>query len=96
VRLTVDGETFEASPEKLTNVEGMAVEKVTGLTFTEWTESLERGSMLGLTALVLVMRKRTNPELRFGDVEFELASLSVDEEEGPKDAEPSTETAPST
>lgn len=86
MKLTVDGEAFEFDAARMTNVEGMAIERVTGMLFVEWTKALEAGSMLAQTALVWVIKKRREPSLRFDDVTFEMASIEIedDEESDPK------------
>jgi hypothetical protein len=80
VKLTIEGEAFDFDPQKLTNVEGMAIENVTGMLFGEWADALTKGSMLAQTALVWVVKKRKEPTLRFGDVSFDLSSISIQED----------------
>lgn len=93
MRLTIDGEVYDFDPGKLTNVEGMAIETVTGLMFSEWAEALQKGSMTAQTALVWVVKKRQNPTLRFSEVEFSMDSIEVEQDEAdPKDV-PSTTAA---
>lgn len=72
-----DGRVFEtdAAP-RLTNVEAMAIEKVTGLELGEFHAKLQSGSALALTAWVWVMAKRQEPTLRFSEVEFDMAELA--------------------
>jgi hypothetical protein len=84
MRVTVDGKTYELATDSLLNVECMAVEKVTGLTTGEWTESLGKGSMLAITALVWIIRKRTEPTLGLDEVVFGVASLEMEEDEEPE------------
>jgi len=89
MKVTVDGKTYEFHEDRLTNVEGMAVEKVTGWTFGEWIEGLNKKnaeghpvpSMLALTALIWVIQKRDEPSLRFSQVEFAVASLEFELDE---------------
>ena len=71
MKFLIDGETVEFDTERITNVEGMAIERVTGMLFGEWGELLNKGSMLAITALVWIIRKRQDPPLRFDDVLFE-------------------------
>lgn len=87
MKFIIGDDEFDFDPNKMTNVEGMAIEKVTGMTFGEWTESLKTGSMTAQTALVWVIQKRQNPTLRFGEVEFEMGAVQViqDEDPDPKD-----------
>jgi hypothetical protein len=78
-----DGRTFEsdASKIKLTNVEAMAIEKVTGLDLGDFHTRLKAGSALAVTAWVWVLAKRQEPTLRFSEVEFDMTELA--EQEGP-------------
>ena len=77
-----DGRTFESSGEvRLTNVEAMAIEKVTGLELGSFHEKLKAGSALAMTAWVWVLAKRQEPTLRFGDVEFDMAELAKQQEQ---------------
>lgn len=90
MKITVDGTPYEFDMDRMTNVEGMAVERVTGMLFSEWAETLRNGSMLALTALVWVIQKRTNPPLRFQDVSYEMAGLVIEDEDA-ADADPKDE-----
>ena len=88
MKITVDGELFEFDMDRMTNVEGMAVERATGMLFSEWAAALEKGSMLAITALVWVIQKRANPPLKFVDVSYEMSSLVVDQDEDEAEADP--------
>ena len=85
MQLVLNGQSYNANPDELTNREGMEVERVTGRSFMEWTADLKAGSMLAYTALVYVLRRRDEPDLRFGDVEFTMgelnASMQLDDDE---------------
>lgn len=90
-KLTVDGEAYEFDFDRITNVEAMEIQKISGMKFGEWIKALsEEGDMLAMTALVYVVQKRREPTLRFDDVTFTLGGLDIEfdeEEEGPgKDA----------
>lgn len=56
--------------------EGVAIEKVTGLTIAEWETAVESGSLQSLGALVWVLMKRQEPTLAWRDVDFDLDSLA--------------------
>jgi hypothetical protein len=86
MKISIDGRCYEF--ERITNIEGMALEKATGMTFGEWGQALESGSMLATTALVWLVMRREQPDLRFGDVEFDPAELNI-EQDDPKDEETS-------
>lgn len=78
-----DGRVFEVEDgSRFTNVEAMALEKVTGLELGEFHAKLQGGSALAMTAWVWVMAKRQEPTLRFAEVEFDMAELAATEGEG--------------
>lgn len=90
-----DGRVFEFDPGiRLTNVEAMAMERVTGwVGIAEFNEKMKARSTLALTAMVWVQVKRIEPTLRFDEVEFafedidasdlEVATTDPDEAEAP-------------
>lgn len=71
---------------KMMSPEAEAIEKVTGMTFTEWGQALMNGSTVCGRALVWVLKKREEPTLRFRDVVYPVDSLlvSLDDEEKEK------------
>ena len=79
--ITVDGTQYEFDQDKFMLSEATAIEKVCGCTFQEWGERLQKGSMEAIQALVWIVQKRVNPELRFKDVDFPLASIEIVEDE---------------
>jgi hypothetical protein len=94
MKLTVDGEVFEFDAAKITNVEGMAVEKATGLLYNEWARAVDAGSMLARTALVWVVRKRLDPALKFDDVVFTTLDIAEDDADASDPGEPADESEP--
>ena len=90
--LTIGDKTWQFDIAKLTNREGMAVEKATGLTVQEWTQQIARGSMSALTALVWIVRTRDEPSLAYDDVVFSLDELKVEEDPEPEPAAPENPT----
>jgi hypothetical protein len=85
MRISVEGTTYDFDENSADNVELMAIERVTGMTTSEWAEAVGRGSMLGITALVWIMRRREESGLEFGDVHFHPASLKIENDEPGKD-----------
>lgn len=75
--LTIQGVEYSFDEGDISNREAMAIERTTGVTFGEFGKLLEQGSMLGLTALVWTVQRRTNPTLKFGDVDFKLGDVDV-------------------
>jgi hypothetical protein len=87
MRISVDGTIYEFDENTADNIELMAIERVTGMTTTEWADAVTRGSMLGITALIWTGPRRNEPTLEFGDVHFLPVSLRMLEDGEPgKDA----------
>jgi hypothetical protein len=78
ILISVDGNSYEFEDTSADNIELMAIERVTGMTTAEWADAINRGSMLGTTALIWIMRRRAEPGLKFDDVHFHPASLKVE------------------
>lgn len=68
-------QTWEYKPQKMLNAEAAAIEKVTGWTYEEFGEKFMSGSVIAKQALLWVLRKRTEPTLRYNDVEFAVDEL---------------------
>lgn len=90
-----DGEvaqTWDFDPKRLMMAELEAIEKVTGLTFIEFGEGLNKGSAKAMRALVWILRKRHGePTLRYSEVDFALGDLTTDDDEEQPDDEPEGE-----
>ena len=86
LRFTVDGEKYEFDQHRVMNVEAIAIKRVTSehLGFVDWLKAVGDSDVEALTALVWIVRKRAEPELRFSEVEFNvmefIESLEMDEE----------------
>lgn len=86
LRIGVGGQSWDVDLAKLLNVEIIAIERAVGMSVVELGEALDRGSVLALTAVVWVMRRRGDPGLKFDDVTFpigELDSTWVQDEDDP-------------
>lgn len=70
--------------DKLMTTEAEAVEKVTGMSYAEFGERLLQGNPTARRAVVWVLRKRTEPTLRFGEVDFPMGALQLDFEDEEK------------
>lgn len=91
LRFAIDGQKYEFDQGRVMNVEAIAIKRVTSehLGFVEWLKAVGDSDVEAITALVWIVRKRIEPELRFSEVEFNvmefIESLEMDEE---PDAEP--------
>lgn len=57
-------------PRRLLNVEAEEIERRTSMTFAEWTNALQSGSMLAVHALLFVLLRRDQPRLGWEQVQF--------------------------
>ena len=69
---------WEFKPDRLLTSEAEALEKVTGLSFTDWVNGLMSNQATACRGLVWILRKRTEPTLRYGAVDFPMGDLSID------------------
>ena len=85
-RIKVDGEWLDFAMDTVTNLEAMMVEDLTGWSVDKWGQQIAEGSARGLTTLIWILRRRNDPDLKFGDVVFNLTELEMeDDDEAPKD-----------
>ena len=83
---TVDGEHFTMlEPDRMTFAEARAVEKVTGLSFTQIGG--DDVSITTTQALLWVSMKRARPELKFADLD-DVAPGSIEWDEAEPEADP--------
>lgn len=75
---------LDIDPAKLLNVEFIAIERATQgrLTMNALNKAMQAGSMEAITALVWVLRKRHEPQLRFDDVTFSLMDVEALDDDG--------------
>ncbi len=66
---TVEGKPHELDIDRLTFAEGRAVEKVTGVPYGTLMSGLGDGSLEALQGFLWVAMKRTQPELKFADLD---------------------------
>jgi hypothetical protein len=71
-------------PDRMMSPEAEVIEKITGMSFSEWGQALLNGRVLAGRALVFVLKKREEPTLRFRDVAFPVGDLKVDLDEDEK------------
>jgi len=68
-------------PEKLMSSEAEAIEKVTGLTYEEFGQALLKGSATARRALLWVLMKREEPQLRHASVDPPVGTLKLEYEQ---------------
>jgi hypothetical protein len=84
-----DAQAWDFDPMRMLTTEAEAIETVTGLTYIQFGEALENGSMKAFRALVWIMRKRhEDPTLKYRDVDFPIGALTFEaDDEEPADDE---------
>ena len=75
MKFTVDGTHYDFDETTLTNKEVMDIESRCSCTFGEWSDLLKRNSMVALTALVWIALRRERTDMKYGDVEFQVATF---------------------
>jgi len=86
-KVTVDGQVFDYDPSKMLNTEAIALQKVTGMRIADWTKALTEGDAYALTGLVWLLWRRNGREVAFDDVEFDIGSLDLQDDEPPAEPE---------
>lgn len=80
-KVTIDGQAFDYDPTRMLNTEAIALQKVTGMRMQEWTTLLTEGDAFALTGLVWLLWRRAGREVSFDEVEFDIGSISLEEDE---------------
>lgn len=97
LRITKGDEAFEIDPDRILFAEGRAIEKVTGSTFAEVMQALGKGSLESIQALTWVAAKRSNPELKFTDLDaWDLGDVSFEELPDDDDPDATADPTPAT
>ncbi len=81
MKITVDGNVYDFEPDSMRNDEAILIEKQCGVTFKQWGELLQEGSIMAMTALVWIIQRRETSGLAFDDVRFQFSGLEVEEPE---------------
>lgn len=94
MKFKLDGQEHDLDMTVLMAREARMIKDATALTIVEWGEALDKGDPDALIALVWLARRRNGePDLKFADVDFNLTSFEVVEEETPEvDAGPTDPT----
>ncbi len=76
--LSTDGVTFmEFEFDSIKDDEAIAIEDLLGIPWLEYLNKLNAGSIKAQKALVWLMQRRDNPELKFEDVSYEIAKFEI-------------------
>ena len=75
---TYGNHEWSVKPEKMLSTEAEMIEGVTQKTFVEWGQALFNGSTICGRALVWVLLKRENPNLRFREVAYPVGALKIE------------------
>lgn len=68
---------WKYNPRKLMSAERESIERLTGSSWTEFTQKVVQGSSLCRRALLYTFLKRANPPLKFDDVDFAWDELEL-------------------
>lgn len=88
LHVTVNGETFKYEADRMMLSEGIALQKVTGMTVTEWTKGLQDGDLTAMQGLVWLMYRRAGRTTAWDDIDFDLGSLDVTDDEDEQAPDP--------
>jgi hypothetical protein len=87
MKVTIDGEVFDYDPNRMLNTEAIALQKVTGMKMQEWTAALTEGDAFALTGLVWLLHRREGRATPFDEVEFDIGSIEIADDEAPAEVE---------
>jgi hypothetical protein len=73
---------FKYNPRKLMSAEREMVEKKSGKNFSQFTSDVLAGNARDRRVLLFMYLKRTNPQLRFEDVDFAWDELTLQHSKG--------------
>lgn len=77
--------TYIFDRDSLLNTEAIAIEAATGRTLLDVISGLPELSMISITSVIWILRRREEPELQFGDVQFAISDLDMDEPDPKED-----------
>lgn len=70
-----DPMSWEFAPAKMMSPEAETIERLTKMTFVQWQNAVQDGSMLATRALLFVLLKRATPGIKFDTVQFSMAEI---------------------
>lgn len=94
MKITIEGQVFEYDPNRMLNTEAIALQKVTGMKMADWAKALAEGDVFAVTGLVWLMYRREGRDVRFDEVEFDLGTMEIEEDEDEVPKEPVGPTEP--
>lgn len=82
MKISVDGTTYDFDQSRLMLSEARLIERNTGMTIPRWQKALDEFNSDALAGLVLLLRRRAGEtELLYEDVEFDVASIEIHDDE---------------
>lgn len=79
MKITINGETIEYDPAKLTLDDAELIEDYTGFTMQEFGPALGKGSAKALKGLMFIAKRRANPDTKYSDIGgWNLADIQID------------------
>jgi hypothetical protein len=81
MRIRINDKWYELDQRKLLNTEAIALQKITGKTFMQVAEAMKDGDIEALSALVWLAMKRGGSDIRYSDLEFNLADVEIEEDD---------------
>lgn len=73
---------WDFDPTRLMSPEAEAIEHHTGMTFGDWITAIQNLSVTAMHGFLYVMLKRKNPRLKWDEVQFCLADVSLEASDG--------------
>jgi hypothetical protein len=79
-----DDEEYEFDFANPNNREVMAIEKIFNGTWQEFGVAMRAGSITATTCFVYVLRRRTNNQVKFNDVSFNIKDFRIVDDDEPE------------
>lgn len=82
MKIRIEDAFYDFDAERLMLSEALAVKTYTGMSIPEWQKALEQFDPSAVQALAWLLKKRNGEDVRFSDVDFNLAEFEVIADEG--------------
>lgn len=86
MKVRIEDSFYDFDQSRLMLKEAMAVKTYTGLSLQDWMKSLEDFDPPAVAALVWILRTRAGEEVRYSEIDFNLADFEIIPDEGDADA----------